>query len=254
MLGKRLAWLRGSTTQEEVAHNVGISRARYSHYETGRSEPDATTLCKLAEYYNCSLDYLLGLSDVPLVDRFPAERNVKLPILGSIRTDLPVMAVENISGYLDVPEYLAADFLLRVNGDSMIGAGILDGDLALCKESKEFQSGDIVAVRKNISTKHSELSLKYYLDIDGHSILKSANPNYPDVDYLAEGYTAIGHLAALVRREAPGYEIYTDYLTIKDNEEWTEVIETAAGYGLTPQDILSSVNIQAKMLKRLRGT
>jgi HTH-type transcriptional regulator, competence development regulator len=65
MLTKRLKNLRGKTTQEEVAGRIGISRARYSHYENGRSEPDTDILNKLADYYDVSVDYLLGRTDDP---------------------------------------------------------------------------------------------------------------------------------------------------------------------------------------------
>lgn len=60
MLPEILKELRGSLTQEEVAKKLGLSRARYSHYENGRSEPDNHTLEKLADFYNVSIDYLLG--------------------------------------------------------------------------------------------------------------------------------------------------------------------------------------------------
>lgn len=59
MLGGRLKSLRGKRTQEEVAKQIGVSRARYSHYENGRSEPDYETLKKLADYYKVTIDYLL---------------------------------------------------------------------------------------------------------------------------------------------------------------------------------------------------
>ncbi|SFJ82534.1 helix-turn-helix domain-containing protein [Thermoflavimicrobium dichotomicum] len=65
MLGQRLKMLRGKRTQDEIAHKLGISRARYSHYENGRSEPDAEMLQKLADLYNVTTDYLLGRTDDP---------------------------------------------------------------------------------------------------------------------------------------------------------------------------------------------
>ncbi|WP_018131374.1 helix-turn-helix domain-containing protein [Effusibacillus pohliae] len=64
MLAKRLSMLRGTKTQQEVADALGISRARYAHYESGRNEPDLDTLVRLADYYHVSLDYLLGRSDI----------------------------------------------------------------------------------------------------------------------------------------------------------------------------------------------
>lgn len=58
-LGERLKLLRGTRTQDEVSKLVGLSRARYSHYENNRVEPDTDILKRLAEFYNVSIDYLL---------------------------------------------------------------------------------------------------------------------------------------------------------------------------------------------------
>lgn len=63
MIGERLIRLRGVRTQQEVADALGISRARYSHYENGRNEPDLLTLGHLADYFNVSTDYLVGRNE-----------------------------------------------------------------------------------------------------------------------------------------------------------------------------------------------
>lgn len=60
MVGLRLKLLRGKRTQEDIAKAIGISRARYSHYENERSEIDHDTLLKLSDYFNVSTDYILG--------------------------------------------------------------------------------------------------------------------------------------------------------------------------------------------------
>jgi len=59
MLGDRLKKLRGNISQEEVAESIGISRARYSHYETERSQPDFETLKNLSDYFGVTIDYLV---------------------------------------------------------------------------------------------------------------------------------------------------------------------------------------------------
>jgi len=63
LLGKRLIELRGNRTQKLVAEQLGISRSRYSHYENNYAEPDTTLLQKMSEFYNVSIDYLLGRTD-----------------------------------------------------------------------------------------------------------------------------------------------------------------------------------------------
>lgn len=65
MLGKRLREQRGSRTQEEIAKMLGISRARYSHYENEHVQPDNDMLQKMADIYDVSVDYLLGRTDNP---------------------------------------------------------------------------------------------------------------------------------------------------------------------------------------------
>ncbi|GAB7387422.1 hypothetical protein BSNK01_12580 [Bacillaceae bacterium] len=52
-------------SQDDVAQRLGITRQGYGHYETGRNEPDNETLIKLSEILNCSVDFLLGLTDDP---------------------------------------------------------------------------------------------------------------------------------------------------------------------------------------------
>ena len=66
MLSDRLRMLRKKTgrSQEEVAKGLGLSRSRYSHYETGRNQPDNEMLAKIANYFDVTVDYLVG-NDVP---------------------------------------------------------------------------------------------------------------------------------------------------------------------------------------------
>lgn len=52
-----------SLTQKEIANKLNIQRVTYSHYETGRSQPSIDTLIILADIFNCSIDYLVGISD-----------------------------------------------------------------------------------------------------------------------------------------------------------------------------------------------
>ncbi|WP_408011607.1 helix-turn-helix domain-containing protein [Pseudalkalibacillus sp. A8] len=65
MMGSRLKKLRGKKTQEEIAGKLGISRARYSHYENNRVEPDSELLGRIADIFGVTTDYLLGRTDIP---------------------------------------------------------------------------------------------------------------------------------------------------------------------------------------------
>jgi repressor LexA len=76
----------------------------------------------------------------------PPVEQQKLPLLGQIAAGSPLLAEENIEDELAVPESLArrADFLLRVKGESMINAGILDGDILVVQRSQDARDGEIV--------------------------------------------------------------------------------------------------------------
>jgi len=64
---ERLKYMRNqmSLTQKDIAIKLNIQRVTYSHYETGRSQPSIDTLIILADIFNCSIDYLVGISDNP---------------------------------------------------------------------------------------------------------------------------------------------------------------------------------------------
>lgn len=75
MLGERLKYQRKTRgiNQAEMALRLGMTRQGYSHYETGRNEPDHNTLSKIADILNCSIDYLLGREDSPTQVEIAAE-------------------------------------------------------------------------------------------------------------------------------------------------------------------------------------
>jgi repressor LexA len=79
----------------------------------------------------------------------PRAEGATVPLLGRIAAGAPIMATEHVEDYLSVPATFATDgaehFALRVAGDSMIGAGILDGDMVVIRSQETARDGDIVA-------------------------------------------------------------------------------------------------------------
>lgn len=170
-----------------------------------------------------------------------------LPVLGSIRAGLPILADENIEDYLEVPEYLRADYVLRVQGDSMIGAGILDGDLVICRKKECAQSGQIVVALRDVSTGFSEATLKYYYEVNGDGpVLRPANPQYQEIP-MGEGYRIAGIMVAMIREETPGYQVYQNYLAVNDSDEWAEVIDEATAAGIKPSRMKSFIKMLQEM-------
>jgi repressor LexA len=104
------------------------------------------------------------LRDKPVAEAVTAEAH-KLPLLGSIAAGAPLLAEENVEEYLSVPEPLSRggeEFLLRIRGDSMIDAGILDGDIVVVRRSQDARNGEIVAALVGDDESASEATVKRF--------------------------------------------------------------------------------------------
>jgi repressor LexA len=100
-----------------------------------------------------------------------------LPLMGEIAAGGPLLADENVEEYVDLPERLvgAADFLLRVKGDSMIDAGILEGDLVVVRKSDTAVNGDIVVALAGDDEGADEATVKRYFRERGRVRLQPEN-------------------------------------------------------------------------------
>jgi repressor LexA len=108
----------------------------------------------------------------------PAEGDVhRLPLLGQIAAGGPLLAEEYVEDRVAVPEPLfgAADFLLRVKGDSMIGAGILDGDLLVVRRQQDASNGDVVVALAGDDESADEATVKTFYREDGRVRLQPEN-------------------------------------------------------------------------------
>ena len=119
-----------------------------------------------------------------------------VPIVGEIAAGYPLTAEENKVGDLPYPESNFNDSLiaLKVNGDSMIDAGIYDGDLVVIDKSKEPTNGDIGA----FLVLNTEATVKYLDTISKKQYLIPANKSYENIE-INENITVIGKVISLFR-------------------------------------------------------
>lgn len=88
-------------TQQEVADYLGISRQAYSNYEAGKREPDFETLLKLGEYFNCSVDYLLGTKNDPAPNGRVTDDDIKFALFDGVPvTDAQYEEVKRFAKYI----------------------------------------------------------------------------------------------------------------------------------------------------------
>ena len=91
-----------------------------------------------------------------------ASDSVSLPLLGEIAAGAPLLADENVQDYLSMPKSTKGDFLLRVKGDSMIEAGILDGDLVIVQRAQDARNGEIVVALAGADETADEATVKTF--------------------------------------------------------------------------------------------
>jgi repressor LexA len=102
----------------------------------------------------------------------------RLPLIGEIAAGGPLLAEENVEDYLAVPEPLARggqEFLLRVKGDSMIEAGILDGDIVVVRRQDTARDGEIVVALAGEDESADEATVKRFYREDGRIRLQPEN-------------------------------------------------------------------------------
>ena len=87
---------------------------------------------------------------------------VRLPVVGEIAAGGPLLAEQNIEDYLAMPSSTKGDFLLRVKGDSMIDAGILDGDLVIVQRAQDARNGEIVIALAGDDESADEATVKTF--------------------------------------------------------------------------------------------
>lgn len=133
------------------------------------------------------------LNDSPLEE----DRLLQIPLLGRVAAGLPIFAEENLEGTVNLPvEFLrkGVHFALRVHGDSMVGAGIMDGDLAIIRQQATAENGDIVVAM----TEDDAVTLKRFFKERNRVKLQAENPKYNPL--FSQNVRILGRLVNVIRR------------------------------------------------------
>jgi repressor LexA len=126
---------------------------------------------------------------------------VSIPVLGQIAAGAPVLADEHVEEYLAVPDTFASEeehFALRVVGDSMVGAGILDGDTVVVRRQDVAEDGAIVAAQMP-GPAEEEATVKRLRRRGRRITLVPENPTVAPLD-LPDGGRILGQVVAVLRR------------------------------------------------------
>lgn len=180
--------LEKGLSQDEVAEKINTTKQTIYKYETGIiTNIPASKIESLANVLDTTPAYLMGwtdstdfdISSIPGINPLP--KMVKKPRLGTIACGEPILAVENIEDYDDVPDDIKCDFTLICKGDSMINARINDGDIVYIRKQEQVDNGEIAAVLID-----NEATLKRVYVYSNKVVLQPENPKYEPFVYVGE--------------------------------------------------------------------
>ncbi len=133
---------------------------------------------------------------LPAAGVMPRSATVAVPLVGRVTAGLPVLAVENIEDYFPLPKDFGAQgalFMLRVAGDSMIEAGILDGDYVIVRQQENAENGEIV-----VALLEDEATVKRFFKEHDKIRLQPENSFMEPI--IVDNASILGKVTGLVRR------------------------------------------------------
>lgn len=185
-------------TSYKVSKETHIASSTLSEWKNGKHEPSAEKIKKIADYFNVPMDYFYGeeqkeLETVP----FPDDRAM-IPILGRVPAGIPIDAIQDIKGYIDVPSsWVDNHGALLVKGDSMYPE-YHDGDIVIYRYTPTCENGDDCIVYVN----GDDATIKKVVLKEDGIILQPLNPRYDPMFFEnGEGLTIGGVVVEIRRRK-----------------------------------------------------
>lgn len=174
-------------TQLELGRIAGVSDKAVSSWESGLSIPRMGAIEKMASYFHVPKSIIIdgtNSADTTIPPGFlPLPETESLPLVGRIACGTPILAEENVEGYVDVPKSARATFVLLCQGDSM-APRIQDGDFVYVRKQPTVENGELAAVR--IGTEATLKRVYYSPDRPDQLFLQAENPAYPPMIYSGQ--------------------------------------------------------------------
>ena len=187
-------------TQDELAKKLGYkSRSSVNKIELDQRNMKQSQIVSLANALQTTPGYLMGWKEnehpIPSNISIPAAHGI--PILGTICCGDGIYAEQNYDGMFFVDNSIKADCCLHVHGDSMIDAGIRDGDIAFIQKGTDIDDGDICGI---VLRDSNEAVLKKIFKSDGHLILQPCNTQYKPIIEDPDNVLIVGEMVGVYHK------------------------------------------------------
>lgn len=188
-------------TRNDMCEALGVKYTTFTDWVNAKTYPRIDRIEQIAAYFG------IGKSDL-LEERLPngaipyqKSPTLPIPIVGAVSCGMPLLAEDNIEGYIDTPaqDVITGEtyFWLRAKGDSMINVGIHEGDLLLIRQQSDVDSGDIAVVAIN----GDDATLKRVIKKENALILQPENPAYETKIFIGEEMSAVDIRGRLMKLE-----------------------------------------------------
>lgn len=172
-------------SQTDLAKTLDYPEMTVSNWVNAKFYPRIDKIQELADFFEINKSDLIedkthkkydeiNLNKIPGI--IPIQKARRIPILGTIACGPLTWSEENFEGYFVADLNIKGDFCLKAKGDSMIGAGIYDGDFVFLRKTPDVDSGKIAAVRIQ-----DETTLKKVIKTENAVILQPCNDSYPPI-------------------------------------------------------------------------
>ena len=176
-------------TMQELADDLGVEskNAIFKHLEALEKKG----------YIKRSAGGARGITILDSMGMMPNSGSTQIAVVGQVAAGSPILAEQNVERYISVPDYLTNNpgtyYALRVQGDSMIDAGIMEDDLVIVRSTNHADHGDIV-----VALNQEDATVKRFISRGVDKFLKPENPRYSNIP-LSYDWTIQGKVVALIR-------------------------------------------------------
>lgn len=185
--------------QTDLVSRTGISKGALSSYISGRYVPKQNNIYLIAKALNVSEAWLMG-ADVPMSRNVKSKNGITINVLGRVAAGIPINAITEIIDTEEISEEMAKTgeyFGLKIKGDSM-EPRIYDGDVVICRQQDDAESGDIVIAMVNGDDATCKRLIKYASSIALVSLNSKYEPMmFTDKEVIEKPVRVIGKVVEL---------------------------------------------------------